>query len=163
MDPGRDDLAADDGGGHAAKQRQAGGEILRAIHRVDHEGEVGAGQGVKQAGIAGGGFLADHDAAREAMQQAGRDDVLGRLIGIGHEVERPGFGPDGAGGEAPEARQDFGARGFPQQRRNIGERRGIDARGHAGCSNRARSAALSRTVTRISAPAWSRATTSPWR
>ncbi len=114
VDDGADHLAADDGRGHAAEQRHAPGEVGGAVHRVDHEGEIGATERAEQGGIGGGGLLADHGAAGEGGVEGGGDAALGGFVGLGDEVERAGLLADVGGTQAAEARHDLGRGGVAQ-------------------------------------------------
>ena len=130
------DLAVHDGGRHAAEQRQAGGIVGGAVHRIDHEGEIGPFQPVQQRLVGRGRFLAHHHTAGEHVVQPGGDDPFRRLVRLGHQIERAGLGAHVARAEPAEARHDLGARGHAQQQGEFGQVAQGEC-GHAGVVTRA--------------------------
>ncbi len=106
---------------HDAEQRQARGEIRRAVHRVHDEGEVGPGERAQDRRISRRGFLTDDDATRKALPEMAVDHPFRRLVGFGDEIERPGFHAHVASGEIAEAGHHLRAGGGAQQRCKLGE------------------------------------------
>jgi hypothetical protein len=119
VDPRHHRRAAGDEREHRPEVLGAGGEVLRAVDRVDEPDGRVAVEGAEDAFVRSRGLLADHDRPGQEREQLGADAPFHREVRLGDDVVRIPvrvLPVDLVRRERAEARQDLLARRGAQQR-----------------------------------------------